>query len=153
MAYTKNSYSKTPTIDGGLGLIIRLNVLFNKADRSALAGDFDEWDNILDRIFCNLCYRQPMEISINENNQVTKLALNEEDEIVHKEFLKRIRAVKRMRMTAVMKKDRKALEEAKQAQYNLLMMKDIWLRKTMSNLGLYLKEMDFNPATAMFGGM
>ena len=31
------------------------------------------------------------------------------------------------------------------------MLKEIWLRKYMSELGLYLKEVEHNPAGAMFG--
>lgn len=146
------SNSKTPTIDGGLGLIIRLNILFNKADRSALAGDMDEWNNILDRIYVNLCYRTPMDIEIDDKGKVTKLCLDEEDQHIFNEFLNRIRNVKFQRYSAIQKRSNMLLEKAKQDHYNLLMLKDIWLRKLMNSMGLYMKEIEFNPATAMFGG-
>lgn len=153
MAKYDSSYgNKTPTIDGGLGLIIRLNILFNKADRAALAGDFDDWDHILDRVYCNLCYREPLDVKIENNGCVTQLSLTEEDEYIHKEFLKRVRAIKLKRAIAIHKRNRIDLEKAKQEHYNLLMMKDIWLRKLMNMMGLYMKEIDFNPATALFGG-
>ena len=55
-------------------------------------------------------------------------------------------------MTAVRKKDKRAYNAAKQAHYDTLLTKDIWLRKFMHELGLYMKEYDFNPATSLFGG-
>ena len=146
------SNSRTPTIDGGLGLIIRLNILFNKADRAALAGDMDEWNNILDRVYVNLCYRDPMDTEVDEAGKVTKLCLTEDDNHIFNEFLIRVKTVKYKKHIAVQKKNRFELEIAKQDHYNLLMMKDIWLRKLMNSMGLYMKEVEFNPATALFGG-
>lgn len=156
MARSKPNYyesnSKTPTIDGGLGLIIRLNILFNKADRAALSGDMDEWNNILDRVYVNLSYRDPMDIEVTEEGKVTKLCMTEDDQHVWQEYLRRTKAVKYKRFVAIQKKNRILLEIAKQDHYNLLMLKDIWLRKLMNSMGLYMKEIEFNPATAMFGG-
>lgn len=149
----KSFSNKSPSIDGGMGLIIRLNILFNKADRSALAGDLDEWNCILDRVFVNLGYREPLDIQIDKvTGKVIKLQLSSDDEIIYKEFWNKIKQIKREKLTAIINKNRLCLEQAKQKHYDVLMMKDMWLRKLMNEMGLYLKEVDFNPATALFGG-
>ena len=142
---------KTPTIDGGLGLIIRLNILFNKADRAALAGDIDDWNAILDRVHVNLSYREPLDYEV-INGKVTKLKLCEDDYLIDEKFLELLRNAKRRKAEAIFHKDRKKFEESKQELYNILNMKDKWLRKLMNEMNLYLKEIEFNAANALFGG-
>lgn len=117
-----------PSIKAGLGLIIRLNVLFNKADRAAMAGDMDEWNSALDRIFINMQYSKKKSYHIKND-----------DMKLYKEFLEKIKAAKRKRQLAIKKKNRKALDEAKQELYDILMIKDIWLRKLVHERGLYIK--------------
>ena len=148
----KGFSSKTPQIDGGLGLVIRLNILFNRADRASLAGDFDEWNHVLDRVFVNLCYRQPLDCEINEQGKITKLRLDEDGNKIYEEFARQIRDIKRDILNALKAKNILSLQMDKQKYYDTLVLKDIWLRKYMNELGLYLKETSFDVTSAMFGG-
>lgn len=145
------SGNKSPLLDGGLGLVMRINVLLNKIDRCAPLGEFNEWNFLLDRVFINLCYRNPLEYEI-EKGRCVRLKLSDDDMIMWKEFVIQMKEIKRRMNTAIHNKDRKNLEIAKEDQYNLLFMKDIWLRKLAYEMGIYLKEVEFNPANAMFGG-
>jgi hypothetical protein len=60
MPFKKQSYQ--PDINAGIGLIYRLNALWNKADYAALEGDMEKWNFILDTIYRNLLYRNNMDI-------------------------------------------------------------------------------------------
>jgi len=45
----------------------------------------------------------------------------------------------------------KEYRKAKNELYQAINMKEVWLRKFMYQLGLYLKEVEYNPAGAMWG--
>jgi hypothetical protein len=155
MAYKSSRYSgygDGGTVDAGWGLIFRINDLWRKADGHALDGDLDKWNFVLDRIFCNLCYRNQMEITLNEKNELVKINLTEKDELIFKKFSEDIKKAKMIKANALRLKRKSDYDEAQNEHYRILMMKDIWLRKFMNELGLYLKEVEKNPATAMFGG-
>ena len=152
----KPNLSKS-TIDAGLGLVYRLNTLFNKAEDASMSGDFSRWDFILDRLFINLTYKGPMDIKFttNEDGDITGIAdvkLMKEERIVFDKFRSLIRDVRNETYSAIKKRDRKMLQICKEKHYNLLMTKDIWLRKIMMDRGLYLKEFDFDPSKALWGG-
>ena len=46
--------------DATLGLIFRLNGLWAEVDIPAKTGDYEQWNNVLDRIYANLLYREDM---------------------------------------------------------------------------------------------
>jgi len=148
----KNSFNKESNIDAGWGLIYRLNYLWQQADKFALEGDRDKWSFTLDRIFCNLSYRNQMEVEIDNNNKVTSIDLSDKDKMIFNKFTDDIQQVKIDLNSALKIKSKLKYDEFTNKHYNLLMRKDIWLRKFMNDLGIYLKESDKNPATAMFGG-
>ena len=52
----------TPERDASLGLVFRLNNLWAQADYMALSGTYKKWNNVLDRIYCNLLYKENLEI-------------------------------------------------------------------------------------------
>lgn len=149
-----NSNTKyTPTSDAGLGLVYRLNGLWLNADRKSLAGDFDAWNFVLDRIYCNLSYREKLLISEDKKSgKVVDFKLEDQNTEIYHLFRARIKKAKEDYHNHLKKKDVYGIAKAREDHYQCLMEKDMWLRKFMADLGLYLKEFEYNPATAMFGG-
>lgn len=144
----------TPGIDASLGLIFRLNILWQTADRKALAGDMEGWNFTLDRIYCNLSYRGQMNIEYEDKEKtIVKDIKMDKDEIqLLEKFKEKIRKVKQKRIEALKKKKRTEYNSANQEYYEVLTMKDIWLRKLMQSRNLYLKEVEFNASRAILGG-
>lgn len=155
MPFKKQSYQ--PNIDAGLGLIYRLNSLWNKADFAALEGDLERWNFILDTIYRNLLYRNNLDIRYEIDAQgkpmnIISVALVKEDKLIHDWYRKKIRTIKIRRLECIKKKDKIGYYQALDELYSIMGQKDSWLRKFMQERGLYLKEVEFNPANAMFGG-
>jgi len=50
----------SPDKDAGWGLIYRLNNLWGQVDPKATSGNFEGWNFVLDRIYCNLLYEDNM---------------------------------------------------------------------------------------------
>jgi len=148
-----------PTLDAGLGLIFRLNYLWNKSDRHALAGEMDQWNFTLDRIFSNLSYRGEMEIVYKDprerdenKKEIIDIKLNAHDKKVHEKFKEMLREIKIKRAIALKRKDKRTWNETREDEYDLMMKKDIWLRKMMQIQKLYIKESEFDASKAMWGG-
>lgn len=145
-------------LDTGWGLIYRLNTLFNKAEDASLTGDFEKWNFIMDRIFVNLCYKGAMDIQFDTNapnempNRVLSIKLPKEEEMVFVKFRELMRQIKIKSRYAIIHKNKITYETYKEEHYRVLLMKDIWLRKIMMERGLYLKEFEFDPGRAMWGG-
>jgi len=149
----KNYNNTEVSYDASWGLIFRLNNLWSSADNKSLAGDMDGWNFVLDRIYCNLLYRNPLEATYDADGTTVKdVHLNEEAEVVYNKISTQINNAKRGMKQALANKSRREFAIRKETLYRAIMFKDIWLRKFMQELGLYLKEVEFNPATAMFGG-
>ena len=148
-----------PTLYAGLGLIFRLNYLWNKSDRHALAGEMDQWNFTLDRIFSNLSYRGEMDIVYADPKErdpakkvILDIRLNQHDKQVHEKFQTMLKAIKVARAICIKKKDRTAWNKTREDEYDLMMKKDIWLRKMMQIQKLYIKESEFDASKAMWGG-
>jgi len=180
----------SPNIDAGWGLIYRLNSLWGQVDPKAVSGDYDGWNFVLDRIYCNLLYSNDMIVkriyqceqghkfstfekksecpqcrksTAAKSNvkliEIQTIELSDEDEMIYKFLTKKIKDAVNSKMKAMNKiKDKgplnkiKSLEESKEEHYRALMMKDIWLRKFMQDLRLYLKVSSSDPSNALFGG-
>jgi hypothetical protein len=141
-----------PDRDASLGLIFRLNALWEKADRRALSGDHDEWELVLDRIFSNLLYREEIITEENEEGKVVDVKLSEKDKKVWEKIKEKIRQAKADKNNSL-KHNSKLYNQMKNKHYEAIMFYDIWLRKFMQSLGqLYLKEVEHNPSKALFGG-
>jgi len=148
-----------PTLDAGLGLIFRLNYLWNKSDRHALAGEMDQWNFTLDRIFSNLSYRGEMDIVWNDPKEkdpakqfILDIRLNHHDKLVHDKFKDMLKKIKIKRAIALKRKDKRTWSITQEEEYDLMMKKDIWLRKMMQIQKLYIKESEFDASKAMWGG-
>jgi len=59
----KKSAILSPDKDAGWGLIYRLNNLWAQVDPKATGGDYEGWNFVLDRIYCNLLYEDNMIIT------------------------------------------------------------------------------------------
>jgi hypothetical protein len=150
---SKRKITSSSTLDAGLGLIYRLNNLWRGADACALRGDLDEYNDILNRIFVNLLYKAPMEVEYNDDkSEIMTVDWNENDSKVYDKFKEMIREVKQKEMESIKKKNRQAYNQAREDHYEILLKKDSWLRKFMMERGLYLREVEFDPEKAMWGG-
>ena len=137
----------TPERDASLGLVFRLNFLWSQTDYAALEGNYDKWNNILDRIYCNLLYREEIEVE-EEGGKIIKVKLSTKDVEVYAFLSRIIHSTKRKFMKAT--KREKGITRSK--WYHSVQKKDIWLRKLMMKLKLYLKENQRTPGSSMFGG-
>lgn len=138
-----------PSLDAGLGLIFRLNGLWNEVDRCAIGGEYDKWNNTLDCLWRNLSYREPLEV-IGKDKDI-KVELSIKDKKVWNILDKDINVAKRNWIIAKKKYPKKARAYWAR-RYRVLVMKDLFLRKKMFQLKLYLKETDKNITGATFGG-
>lgn len=148
----------SPDKDTGWGVIYRLNDLFREVETLATSGDYDKWNYKLDRIWSNLCYREDLKIVKDVNGEIVSIEFNESSYEIKKFFDREIMKVKKEMREAKKKvpegseyKNLREYVSAKNKLYKIILMKEIWLRKYMRELKLYLKEMEFNPAGAMWG--
>jgi hypothetical protein len=155
MAYKTNI---TPEKDTGWGVIYRLNDLFREIEQLSTIGKYDEWNFKLDRIFSNLCYREDMKIEEGKDGQIKSIEFDERAYRI-KLFLDQEILKHKKQMRIAQKKIpigresdfHKDYISSKKLLYKAIFKKEIWLRKYMTELGLYLKEIESNPAGAMFG--
>jgi hypothetical protein len=152
MAFKKTNLYNSPNLDASLGLIFRLNTLWAKVDNHAEAADYDGWNILLDRIYCNLLYRE--DIVVKEDpvtKKITSVGLSEEDEKVYRYLTTNIFKAKADYFKTSFKnpKDKTIM---KSRWYRAVMLKDIWARKHMQKLKLYLKEVEHSPGSSLFGG-
>lgn len=150
--------SVTPQQDTGWGVIFRLNDLFRQVEDLAPSGKYDDWNFKLDRIWSNLLYRESLKIEKDKNEKITSIEFNEEAYNIKMFFDSEIvKAKGEMRNSIKDIDDKKGAMKnkeyikAKNKLYKIILKKEIWLRKFMSDLKLYLKEVEHNPAGAMWG--
>ena len=142
-----------PERDASLGLIFRLNALWEKADRKALSGDKDGWELVLDRIYSNLLYRKKLDISKDKEGKISDVGLCDEDKTIQEIIKRKIRLAKVKKLSAMRQGNLKGATEANTEHYLAIMLYDQWLRKFMQGLGgMYLRESESNPSNVMFGG-
>jgi len=151
----KGSSDITPERDATLGLIFRLNALWAEVDIHAKNGEYDSWNNTLDAIYRNLLYREDLVIIKNkETEEIIEIKLSSDDEKEYKYLCGKISYFKYLylRVRGITEKGIPKKKIVRSKWYNSLALKDIWLRKLMNNLGLYIKETVKHPGTAMWGG-
>jgi len=137
-----------PTIDASLGLVYRLNSLWNRADYAALEGKYDNWNNILDALYRNLLYREEVIIEENSKGELTSVQLKKKDTKIYRFLSLRIAQAKNEFGTA---KNSITKFRSRSKWYHATQLKDIWLRKLMQKLKLYLKENERRPGSSVFG--
>jgi len=137
-----------PTIDASLGLVYRLNSLWNRADYAALEAKYDAWNNILDALYRNLLYREEVLVEENSKGEIVAINLMKKDTKIYKFLSMKIAKAKN---SFIRPKNLSAKMKARSQWYHAVQMKDIWLRKLMQSLKLYLKENERRPGSVMFG--
>jgi hypothetical protein len=140
--------SLSPDKDAGWGLIYRLNNLWARVDTPAENGDYDSWNIVLDRIYCNLLYRNRIDIIKDDIGNIIDVKINEEP---HKIFTYLTKNIYQAKADFYKATDKKEKTLARSRWYSKVLLKDIWLRKYMQELGLYLKEVANDPGTVLFG--
>ena len=140
--------------DATLGLIFRLNALWAEVDIPAKTGDYEQWDNALDRIYANLLYREDLVVEKDKEVKIKEINLSENDEKEYKFLSAEINKYKRLSRTIKGKTTRGVPKKriARSKWYRAVLLKDIWLRKFMNKLNLYIKETPKRPGDSMFGG-
>jgi len=147
------AYSQ-PNLDASMGLIFRLNILWSKVDTHAEQADYDMWNILLDRIYCNLLYRNEMVIKEDsQSKKITEVKLCEEDEKIYRFLTTQIFKAKADYYKLPTSRIPKNKIIFKGRWYRALMLKDVWLRKHMQKLKLYLKEVEHTPGSSLFGGI
>ena len=139
--------------DTGWGLIFRLNDLFRKIENDVEAGNLAKWDLHMDRIFVNILYKEDAEIVLDaKTNLPIDIKFSDEDIEIFTQTQSNIQTIKNKISTA---RQNENLEEAKKQThiyYNYLFKKDIWLRKKLFKLKLYLQQSEHDPRKAIYGG-
>lgn len=150
----KNTFGANyePEATTGLGLIYRLNDLWRDVDRIVRKGDLKMWNLLLDRIYCNLLYRNPIEEELDDEGNIVDVKLGDKDQQIYDVLNKKINTIRLKLRDAIKKKDKLRYQYYLQKQYEEIMLKDIWLRKFMQQHNkLYMKEYDNSPGNALFG--
>lgn len=153
----------TPKYDSTLGLIFRLNNLWAKVDIPAEGGDYEAWNNVLDRLYNNLAYRGKTKVTKDTKGNIIGMKIEDDDDEEYQFLSKKVNIYRQRYKVAVGYKvftsplngrtkkvpnKKIALSEL----YKSLNLKDIWLRKFMNKLNLYIKETTKTPGSVMWGG-
>ena len=142
-----------PGLDTSLGLIYRLNNLWREIDSVSIRGQYDEWSIILDRVFCNLLYREEAIPITNLAGEIVTVRITNTEYTIWKVLSANIFKAKSNLILEQTKNRRSSnIPLLKSRWYNELIKKDLWMRKFMHNtLKLYLKEEKKAPGTSLFG--
>lgn len=141
----------TPEVDTSYGLIYRLNYLWARADGEALNGRLDQWELVLDRIMSNLLYRKEAKIEVDKKGKVTSVDISDSTIEAWQKLKSKIKEAKKEMHEALIRKKRTKYLISKENYYQAVMTYDIWLRKFMQSLKLYMKESKEHPSGALFG--
>jgi len=137
----------TPSADGTMGLVFRLNILWSKADEMAIKADYGKWNIVLDAIWRNLSYKNNFVEVKDEQGNIKDINLSKKDSKIYQIISLKIAKVKndyfRERNPRIKKKIRSVW-------YHKLQSKDIWLRNKMQDLKLYLKEYENNKGNLIY---
>lgn len=157
MAYNRSSNPWQQTRqDTGWGLIYRLNLLMAKIEHDVESGNLESWNLHIDRIYANILFKNDYEIIKDSKGKVLDIKLNKEDIEIFSRFAERIEEIKNKVLNLNFYENdyekHKEYHRLKKELYNLIFKKDIWIRKKMSQVKLYLKEVEHDPRKAIYGG-
>jgi hypothetical protein len=149
-----NRFNNPPAKDTGWGLIFRLNGLMNKIESDIDQGDIEKWNLHIDRIYANIIFKNPAEIIYDDKRKILDIKFSDEDVHVFKMFAERIKRIKHNIRIEKFKNEasNSNISRLNEILYGLIFKKDIWLRKKMFDLKLYLKEAEHDPRKAIYGG-
>jgi len=147
-----------PDKDTGWGLINRLNNILYKIEYAVDSGDYEKWNRLLDRVFINITYKNPAEIVYDGEGKMIDIQLPKGDIEVFSKINERIKIIKAEihRLVEDEKESKGKIKHTikimnlKTKLYNIYVKKDIWVRKKMFQVGLYLKASDSDPSKAIY---
>jgi len=139
----------SPDRDASLGLIFRLNNLWSQVDYVSVGGLYDKWNSLLDALYRNLLFRESMIIDVDEKTgKITKVKLSAKDIETYRLLSLEIAKAKRNYKQSRSRRDK---GKTRNKWYHSVQNKDIWLRKFMQKLKLYMKETEQRPGSTTFG--
>ncbi len=139
----------TPDRDSSLGLIFRLNSLWSQVDYASVGGNYQKWNNLLDALYRNLLFRENVITDVDKaTGKVTKVSFSKKDKEIYiflsLEISKAIKEYNDVR-------NKVGKIRARSTWYHKLQNKDVWLRKFMQKLKLYMKESEKRQGSSTFG--
>jgi len=156
MAYRPSWGQQQSTKDTGWGLIFRLNLLMGKIENDLESGNLEKWNLHIDRIYANILYKNEGEYVRDAKGNIQDINFSREDTEVFSKFAEKIEDIKkkiRKRMTHAQEIGEPApFYDLKKELYTTIFKKDIWIRKKMFQLKLYLRESESDPRKAIYGG-
>jgi hypothetical protein len=153
MAYRNQFY--TPKQDTGWGLIFRLNGILEKIETDVENGNMDRWNLHLDRVYANIIYKNKEEIIQDQNGKIVDFQLTKIDTDVFSkvnEIISKLKKDIHILQRSEDEDDKILIGEKKRQLYNVIFKKDVWVRKKMFQLGLYLQKVEHDPSKALYGG-
>ena len=155
MAYNnKWSNNNSSPKDTGWGLIYRLNLIMGKIENDLETGNLDKWNLHIDRIYANIMFKDQGEHVYNSKGNIVDITFSKEDVEMFQRFAAKIRAIKQKIRTEMSQEEPKInlIHQYKDELYSILFKKDMWIRKRMFILKLYLRETESDPRKAIYGG-
>ena len=137
--------------DTGWGLIFRLNDIMRKVELATENGDLDKWNLLIDRIYANILYKNPMDVLKDKKDEPTSITFSPDDIKEFSHFNKLIAMLRKQMREAKENENINQLKPLHDKLYSTIFKKDIWIRKKMFKLNLYLREVDNNPMKAIYG--
>jgi len=152
MAY--NKWDQSTPKDTGWGLIFRLNLIMGKIENDLERGDLEKWNLHIDRIYANIMYKDQGEYIYDEHGKIINIKFSKEDIEMFQLFAEKIKKIKLKIKTLMAQEEPNKLliHNAKDELYGVLFKKDMWIRKKMFSLKLYLREVESDPRKAIYGG-
>lgn len=153
--YGTNQFGEQIKLDTGMGLVYRLNQLMRDIENYVIRGDSLKWSFCIDRIFVNICYKDPLDILKDDKGNVINFKVKKTDIQIFTIFQNKVEAVKR-EMTEINSsnlddEDKKAeLFKLRNKLYGIILQKDLWIRKLLYELKLYLKSEESEPQKAIY---
>jgi hypothetical protein len=151
----KNSWNNNPTPkDTGWGLIFRLNLIMGKIENDLETGNLNKWNLHIDRIYANIMFKDQGEMVYDEKGNITDINFSKEDVEMFQRFAEKIKIIKNKIRIEMSQEEPRAnlIHQFKDELYSILFKKDMWIRKRMFTLKLYLRETESDPRKAIYGG-
>jgi len=141
----------TPDRDASLGLVFRLNKLWSRVDDVSINGNYLKWNDILDAIYRSLLYREDIITNVDEKTGiVTNVIFSNKDVKVYRYLSLQIAKARKNHKT---NRNLRTRNKTQSIWYHTIQKKDIWLRKFMQKLRLYMKETEKRPGSTMYGAI
>ena len=154
MAYKSWNNNQSSPKDTGWGLVFRLNLIMGKIENDLEAGNLEKWNLHIDRIYANIMFKDQGEYVKDAKGNIIDITFSKEDVEMFQRFAEKIKIIKSKIRIELSQEIPNAnlVHKFKDEWYSLLFKKDMWIRKRMFALKLYLRETESDPRKAIYGG-